>query len=106
MRGQVHCLGLFILLLAAPLWAQEPLSLRDQGKKLFFEQGCYGCHMVGTTGTELGPNLSKIGEKYPPSALAQWLRDPSSQKPTAHMPKLTLSEDDIRALAAYLSSLR
>jgi cytochrome c1 len=57
-------------------------------------------------GTPIGPDLSDLGAKYPPSFLAQWLRDPSTQKPKAHMPKLTLSEDDIRALAAYLSSLR
>ena len=35
-----------------------------------------------------------------------WLRDPSSLKPTAHMPKLTLSDAEVQALAAYLDSLR
>jgi cytochrome c oxidase subunit 2 len=95
-----------ILLLATPLWAQDRPPLLDQGKKLFIDQGCYGCHTVGTMGTQLGPDLSHVGGKYSLSALTQWLRDPATQKPTAHMPKLTLSEDDIQALAAYLSSLR
>jgi cytochrome c oxidase subunit 2 len=94
------------MLLATPLCAQDRPSSREQGKKLFVDQGCYGCHMVGTMGTELGPNLSNVGARYSLSALMQWLRDPASQKPTAHMPKLTLSEDDIQALAAFLSSLR
>jgi mono/diheme cytochrome c family protein len=106
MRGQMLCWGLTILLLATPLCAQDGLQLREQGKKLFFEHGCFGCHTVGTVGTMIGPDLSDVGAKYPPSFLLQWLRDPSSQKPKAHMPKLVLSEDDIRALGAYLSSLR
>ena len=43
----------------------------------------------------------------PPSAIAmRWLRDPASQKRTAHMPKIDLTEEEIQALAAYLSSLR
>jgi cytochrome c oxidase subunit 2 len=99
-------LGLIILLLATPVVAQDRLQLREQGKKLFFDHGCFGCHTVGTVGTMIGPDLSDVGAKYPPSSLTQWLRDRSTQKPKAHMPKLTLSEDDIHALAAYLSSLR
>ncbi len=38
--------------------------------------------------------------------LERWLRDPSAQKPTAHMPRLDLTEPDVRALAAYLSTLK
>jgi cytochrome c oxidase subunit II len=106
MRGLMPWPGLIILLLATPVVAQDLQPLREQGKKLFFDHGCFGCHTVGAMGTPIGPDLSDIGAKYPPSFLTQWLRDPATQKPKAHMPKLTLSEDDIRALAAYLSSLR
>jgi cytochrome c oxidase subunit 2 len=99
-------LGLIILLLTPPLGAQDRLQLIGQGRKLFIDQGCYGCHTVGKMGTPIGPDLSQVGSKYPLSYLTEWLRDPMSQKPTAHMPKIELSEDEIRALAAYLSSLR
>jgi cytochrome c oxidase subunit 2 len=99
-------LGLIILLLTTPLFAQDHLQLIEQGKKFFFDQGCYGCHTVGKVGTPIGPDLSQVGSKYPLSYLTGWLRDPASQKPTAHMPKIELSEGEIRALAAYLSSLR
>jgi hypothetical protein len=37
---------------------------------------------------------------------ARWLRDPALQRPTAHMPALELSEEDVSALAVYLSTLR
>ncbi len=106
MRGQMFWLGLIILLLATPLVAQDRLQLIEQGRKFFFDEGCFGCHTVGKVGTPIGPNLSEVGSKYPLSYLTAWLRDPASQKPKAHMPKIALSEDEIRALAAYLSSLR
>ncbi len=86
--------------------AQGQTPLVAQGQTLFHDQGCYGCHTVGKTGTPIGPDLSHSGAKYTEAYLAQWLRDPASQKPTAHMPKLELKEAEARALAAYLASLR
>jgi cytochrome c oxidase subunit 2 len=78
----------------------------DEGRQLFFSQGCYGCHRIGAAGTPIANDLSHIGRKYTESELARWLRDPATQKPTAHMPRLALQEDEIRALAAYLATLR
>ncbi len=77
-----------------------------RGKQVFISQGCYGCHMVGTAGTPIGPDLSRVGFKYPEAYLARWLRDPSAQKPTAHMPKIDLTEAEVQALSAYLASLQ
>jgi len=78
----------------------------EGGRMLFFSQGCYGCHRVGVAGTPIANDLSHVGRKYSESQLAQWLRDPASQKPSAHMPRLTLTEDEIRSLAAYLATLQ
>jgi mono/diheme cytochrome c family protein len=99
-------LGLTVLLYTTPALAQDATKLIAQGKQFFFDQGCYGCHMVGKTGTPIGPDLSQVGAKYPPSYLREWLRDPSAQQPKPHMPKIDVSEDEVRALAAFLSSLR
>lgn len=49
---------------------------------------------------------SRIGAKRDQAYLARWLRDPSRHRPTAHMPKLQLTESGVQALAAYLGSLR
>lgn len=106
MIGRVFLVGLAISVLAISALAQDGGTLADEGKKLFIQKGCYGCHMVGKMGTEIGPNLSRVGHKYPEAYLQRWLRDPSLQKPGAHMPKLDLDEAEIRALAAYLASLR
>jgi cytochrome c1 len=57
-------------------------------------------------GTPIGPDLSRIGAKRDQTYLTRWLRDPSAQRPGAHMPKLQLTEAEVRALAAYLASLR
>jgi cytochrome c oxidase subunit II len=99
-------IGLSVLFVAAPGLAEDRSVLIEQGKQLFFTQGCFGCHTVGKVGTPIGPDLSHVGAQYALSYLTGWLRDPASQKHTAHMPKIDLTEEEIQALAAYLSSLR
>jgi mono/diheme cytochrome c family protein len=90
--------------LAACAVAQEGAAGR--GKQLFTEQGCYGCHMVEKYGTPIATDLSHIGSKYDVVYLTRWLENPVAQKPTAHMPKIAMSESEAKALAAYLASLR
>lgn len=95
-----------LLVAAACAHVRETGPPVAEGRRVFQDQGCYGCHTVGGTGTPIGPDLSHIGAKHNRSYLIGWLRDPSSQKPTAHMPKLTLTDAEVQALAAYLGSLR
>jgi cytochrome c oxidase subunit 2 len=97
---------LAVVCFGTPGLAQDRTTLIEQGKQFFFTQGCYGCHTIGKVGTPIGPDLSHVGAQYALSYLTGWLRDPASQKRTAHMPKIELTEPDIQALAAYLSSLR
>lgn len=94
------------LMLSAAAFAQGAPDPNDPGRTVFFAQGCYGCHRIGVAGTPIAYDLSHVGRKYTEAQLERWLRDPASQKPNAHMPKLTLSDGEIRALARYLSSLR
>jgi mono/diheme cytochrome c family protein len=84
--------------------SREPLVA--QGRQLFADKGCYGCHTVGLAGTPIAPDLGRVGARYSEATLARWLRDPSAQEPTRHMPNLELSEAEAGALAAYLASLR
>jgi cytochrome c oxidase subunit II len=92
-----------LLALIGSAGAQEPA---EQGKQYFMSNGCYGCHTVGRMGTPIGPDLTHVGAKYSVAYLQRWLRDPASQRPSAHMPALELSETQVTALASYLSSLR
>lgn len=89
--------------LAVSSCAQESV---DRGRQYFMDSGCYGCHIVGKVGTPIGPELSRVGTKYSRSYLERWLRDPAAQRPSAHMPALELTEQQVKALAAFLSSLR
>jgi cytochrome c oxidase subunit 2 len=86
--------------------AQGPEALAAKGERLFMAQGCYGCHTVGRVGTPIGPDLTHVGVKYSPAYLERWLRDPAAQRPSAHMPRLELSSEEIDALAAYLAARR
>ena len=96
---------LFGLALGMPARAQETGEMVTRGRSVFFAQGCYGCHTLGAAGTPIAPDLSRIGAKYSRSWLEGWLRDPAAQRPTAHMPKLELSDNEVKALAAFLASL-
>ena len=97
--------ALAVMLTASPAAAQDKAAIA-KGQSLFTEHGCYGCHTLGKTGTPIAPDLTKIGAKRDRAYLRTWLRDPASQRPTAHMPKLQMAPGDADALAAYLSSLR
>jgi mono/diheme cytochrome c family protein len=94
----------------APGQAQAPApdaALVVRGEGLFREQGCYGCHTVGKFGTQgIAADLSQIGAKHDVGYLTKWLKDPASQRPTAHMPRIGLNDAEAKALAAYLGSLR
>jgi mono/diheme cytochrome c family protein len=98
-------LAVFVVVLAPPGMAAEENPV-TRGKQLFTQQGCYGCHMIEKYGTPIATDLSHVGAKHDRAYLTRWLKDPSAQKPTAHMPKIALTDAEAQALAAYLASLR
>jgi len=86
-----------------------------RGATLFQQQTCASCHAVAGTGatSQVGPDLTHFGGRdtiaagvldNTPDNLAQWLKDPQAVKPGSHMPDLQLSDDQIRALVAYLEA--
>lgn len=91
-------------------------ALAVQGEKLFMgDQPCYTCHAI--TGSKaqgkVGPNLTLLGSRSiiaagtlanTPEHLQEWLHDPQAVKPGALMPNLHLSDDQMKALAAFLES--
>ena len=108
-RGMIvpMALAVAVLMLAiVPAGSQDRDAVNGPGEAVFVSQGCYGCHQIGKFGTPIGPDLSHLGAKYPAGYLAAWLRDPESVRPTAHMPKLELTPEEIRSLATYLASLK
>ena len=51
----------------------------ELGEKMFLEKGtCSKCHVIGTEGKEVGPNLSEIGSKLSREAMYVSILDPSA----------------------------
>ena len=102
---------------AAP--AKEPIeSFLKSGRDAFMKGGCGACHAVRGTpasGT-LGPDLTHVGSRRSIAAgrldnhagtLAGWIADPQSSKPGNLMPPATTySGEELRAVAAWLESLK
>lgn len=86
-------------------FAQDDPELVAEGRRLYAERSCDGCH--ATTGSEprSAPDLSAVGRRYSLSYLTYWLAA-NPYRGSAHMPKIELTEGELSALAAYLASLR
>jgi len=96
--------------------AQDPLVA--QGQKLFLMKGCVGCHSLVALNAPkglLGPNLANVGARTYIAAgtlpnndenLAHWIRFPQDVKHGVLMPNLGVSEDEAKALVAFLRTHR
>lgn len=71
-----------------------------------FNQMCVACHALRGEGGAVGPALDGVGSKFDREYLEKWLLDPSSMKADSKMPKLPLSSEEVKELAAFLSSLK
>jgi mono/diheme cytochrome c family protein len=80
-----------------------------QGQLLFVARGCKGCHGSVRGEPSLSariPQLAGVGLKVRADWLGAWLKSPRSYNAHTAMPRLTLSDEDIRHLTAYLMSRR
>lgn len=80
----------------------------QRGQALFVKHNCLACHALGERkGGTLGPNLGRVGAKYTElSFFVELLKDPESKGITTMPAFDTLPEEDLRALAEYLRSLK
>lgn len=63
-------------------WAGEKVAGNAaRGASLFRDQGCLGCHAIGTEGGRLGPPLAAIGERRGAAYLRAALLDPAANLP-------------------------
>jgi cytochrome c oxidase subunit II len=86
------------------------------GARLYATGPCVICHTVGgVSAGHRGPDLTHFASRTTfaggtlvnsPETLAAWLRDPTSLKPGAQMPRLGLPETQVAEVVAYLESLR
>jgi len=74
----------------------------------FFAQNCAVCHSVNGVGGALGPDLSREGSLRTIDFLQSFISDPTTVVQGATMPAFNrvLTPDQIKDIAAYLSSLK
>ncbi len=83
---------------AAPEWIEA-------GKKLAESLHCAGCHNL--PGAEPDPKkaaLKHVREKFPPGALALFLKKPEAHYAWIRMPNFHLTDDEAQALTVWLNS--
>jgi cytochrome c oxidase subunit 2 len=96
--------------------ASSVVSL-NQGAQLFMQKTCANCHRIGGTIANgiTGPDLTHLGSRETLLAgmminneenLSNWIQHPQKIKPGSNMPDFLLSDEEARAIATYLYSLK
>lgn len=77
-----------------------------KGKTIYEKQQCNSCHGDDGKGTAAAPKLSGVGQKYDDQKLQVVLRSPTKQMALGGMESVDLNDEDMKALTAYLKSLK
>lgn len=98
----------FILILLTSLSLSASPSVYDQGKKLYFEKGCNGCHGISAGGTSEYPALAFRRKAF----LEYKLKEYRSKHATTQLSQMMipfavgLSDTQINALTTFFSEFK
>ena len=96
-------------------------ALQEKGKKLFVDKTCWTCHTIrgykelASRSRTTGPDLTHLGSRTSIAAntlpldeanLVHWIQHPAEVKEGSLMPTLGVKDDEAKAIAAYLLSLK
>ena len=82
-------------------------AMVEQGRQLFYSKyACQSCHIVDSKTDKgyIGPTLTQVGTRLNPAWIFHWLKDPQALRPGTVEPNQHMSDEDARALTAFLSS--
>jgi ubiquinol-cytochrome c reductase cytochrome b subunit len=91
-------------LAAANVTLADPLAAK--GKTIFEAQSCNACHGDGGVGTAAAPALIGVSAKFSPDQAAELFKHPTAKMTGGGMPPIDLATDDLKALIAYVESLK
>jgi ubiquinol-cytochrome c reductase cytochrome b subunit len=91
-------------LAAANVALADPTAAK--GKATFEAQSCNACHGDGGAGTAAAPPLIGINAKFSSDQLADLFKHPTAKMNAGGMPPVDLPPEDMKALIAYLESLK
>ncbi|HYU46661.1 MAG TPA: c-type cytochrome [Terriglobales bacterium] len=77
----------------------------ELGKQLYYSKyGCQACHIIDTKQDKgyIGPTLTYVGSRLTAAWIYGWIKDPWALRPGTLEPKRNMSDDDARALTAFL----
>jgi menaquinol-cytochrome c reductase cytochrome b/c subunit len=77
----------------------------EEGKEITASAGCLGCHKIGENGNTLGPNLTEIGARLGPDAIARTLVNPTSPMPSYRSLQQE-NPEQFDKLVEYVASLK
>jgi len=91
--------------------ATKPAAAADAaaGPSLYGESFCASCHAVqnaagNLVGGDVGPELTRIGNKAKPEWLAAWLQNPRVYDATTPMPRYRFTPQQVATLVAFLQA--
>ena len=79
---------------------------REHGRQLFYSRyACQACHIVDPANDKgyIGPTLTQVGARLTPAWIFHYLKDPQGLRPGSIEPNQHLTDDDARALTAFLA---
>jgi cytochrome c553 len=82
----------------------DPVAAK--GKTIFEAHSCNACHGDGGVGTAAAPALVGISSKFSADQLVELFKHPTAKMTAGGMPTVDLPLDDMKALIAYLGSLK
>lgn len=86
-----------------------PAAQVEQGRQLFYSKyACQSCHIIDTKTDKgyIGPTLTQVGSRLTAAWMYNWLKNPQSLRPGTVEPNRNMSDEDARALTAYLTTLK
>ncbi|TMO88909.1 cytochrome c [Pseudoalteromonas spongiae] len=83
--------------------APEKMIAPD-GKQLFTQFGCQGCHSLKGDGGTVGPALDETIKNKGVGFFIKKLQNPQFNNSSSPMPKMPLNEQQIKAIAEYIKS--
>ena len=88
-----------------PISGQVTPAEIERGRALYQAKGCFACHSIGEgPGGVVGPTLEAVGTRLQPGYIWYHLKHPHGLNPYSAEPDYGLTDEEARALAAYLSS--
>jgi ubiquinol-cytochrome c reductase cytochrome b subunit len=91
-------------LAAANVALADPLAAA--GKKVYEGESCDACHGENGIGTNAGPKLAGATAQKTAEELSKLLRHPTAKMLAGEMKPVEVSDDDLKALVAYIKSLK